>query len=239
MAGRRPTSIRISTWRCGRKSGRSRSSARGSRRSPIATTSSLSPSLEWDGRNPTREQGEWLLALIDEAAKLPSPQEFDQPRIFRRDDGSVVATCRGLHDAIDQLKRLGRPFLELGRQGGAAVVRCADVAAVRPRAALHEGDRRNAERPHEGARDPQIGCSSSSATRSTRSPIRCSRPTSTADKWVNRMILGDSLVVMNSLLQYEGLGGQVQMIYIDPPYGVKFGVELPAVRPQARRHAQR
>src|SRR5208337_3530211 len=32
-----------------------------------------------------------------------------------------------------------------------------------------------------------------------------------------------SLVVMNSLLQYEGMGGQVQMIYIDPPYGVKFG----------------
>lgn len=43
------------------------------------------------------------------------------------------------------------------------------------------------------------------------------------DKWVNRMILGDSVVVMNSLLQYEGLGGQVQMIYMDPPYGVKFG----------------
>ncbi len=43
------------------------------------------------------------------------------------------------------------------------------------------------------------------------------------DKWVNRMILGDSLVVMNSLLQYEGLGEQVQMIYIDPPYGVSYG----------------
>ena len=43
------------------------------------------------------------------------------------------------------------------------------------------------------------------------------------DKWVNRMILGDSLVVMNSLLHYEGLGGQVQMIYFDPPYGIKFG----------------
>ena len=41
--------------------------------------------------------------------------------------------------------------------------------------------------------------------------------------WVNRLILGDSLVVMNSLLDYEGLGGQIQMIYIDPPYGVKFG----------------
>ncbi len=43
------------------------------------------------------------------------------------------------------------------------------------------------------------------------------------DEWVNRMILGDSLVVMNSLLEYEGMGGQVQMIYMDPPYGVKFG----------------
>ncbi|MHB8418582.1 MAG: site-specific DNA-methyltransferase [Myxococcales bacterium] len=43
------------------------------------------------------------------------------------------------------------------------------------------------------------------------------------DDWVNRLILGDSLLVMNSLLRYEGLGGQVQMIYMDPPYGVKFG----------------
>ena len=41
------------------------------------------------------------------------------------------------------------------------------------------------------------------------------------DQWVNRMVLGDSLVVMNSLLRYESLGGQVQMIYMDPPYGVK------------------
>ena len=41
--------------------------------------------------------------------------------------------------------------------------------------------------------------------------------------WVNRLILGDSLVVMNSLLEYESLGGQVQMIFIDPPYGVRFG----------------
>ena len=40
---------------------------------------------------------------------------------------------------------------------------------------------------------------------------------------MNRLILGDSLVVMNSLLRSEGLGGQVRMIYIDPPYGVKFG----------------
>jgi adenine-specific DNA-methyltransferase len=43
------------------------------------------------------------------------------------------------------------------------------------------------------------------------------------DNWTNRMILNDSMVVMNSLLHYEGLDGQVQMIYMDPAYGVKFG----------------
>jgi adenine-specific DNA-methyltransferase len=41
--------------------------------------------------------------------------------------------------------------------------------------------------------------------------------------WTNRLIAGDSLLVMNSLLAKEGLGGQVQMIYIDPPYGIKYG----------------
>jgi adenine-specific DNA-methyltransferase len=40
--------------------------------------------------------------------------------------------------------------------------------------------------------------------------------------WTNRMILGDSLQVMASLAEREGLRGQVQCIYIDPPYGVKF-----------------
>jgi adenine-specific DNA-methyltransferase len=41
--------------------------------------------------------------------------------------------------------------------------------------------------------------------------------------WSNRMVLGDSLQVMASLSEREGLRGKVQMIYIDPPYGIKFG----------------
>lgn len=41
--------------------------------------------------------------------------------------------------------------------------------------------------------------------------------------WTNRMILGDSSLVMNSLAEKEGLKGKVQMIYFDPPYGIKFG----------------
>lgn len=41
--------------------------------------------------------------------------------------------------------------------------------------------------------------------------------------WRNRLIQGDSLLVMNSLLQREGMAGRVQMIYIAPPYGIKYG----------------
>lgn len=41
--------------------------------------------------------------------------------------------------------------------------------------------------------------------------------------WSNRMILGDSLQVMSSLAEREDLRGKVQMVYIDPPYGIKFG----------------
>jgi adenine-specific DNA-methyltransferase len=41
--------------------------------------------------------------------------------------------------------------------------------------------------------------------------------------WSNRLISGDSMLVMNSLLQKESMAGQVQMIYIDPPYGIKYG----------------
>lgn len=41
--------------------------------------------------------------------------------------------------------------------------------------------------------------------------------------WTNRLIAGDSLVIMNSLLEKEGMAGQVQMVYIDPPYGITYG----------------
>jgi len=41
--------------------------------------------------------------------------------------------------------------------------------------------------------------------------------------WSNRMVLGDSLLVMTSLAEKEGLKGKVQCIYFDPPYGIKFG----------------
>jgi adenine-specific DNA-methyltransferase len=46
--------------------------------------------------------------------------------------------------------------------------------------------------------------------------------------WTNRMVLGDSLTVTTSLLERERLGGRVQMIYIDPPYGINFNSNFQA-----------
>ncbi len=41
--------------------------------------------------------------------------------------------------------------------------------------------------------------------------------------WTNRLVAGDSLLVMNSLLEKEGMAGKTQMVYMDPPYGIRYG----------------
>lgn len=54
--------------------------------------------------------------------------------------------------------------------------------------------------------------------------------------WSNRLIAGDSLLVMNSLLVKENLGSKVQMAYIDPPYGIRYGSNF---QPFVGRHEGR
>nr|MBI4156786.1 site-specific DNA-methyltransferase [Candidatus Woesearchaeota archaeon] len=44
-----------------------------------------------------------------------------------------------------------------------------------------------------------------------------------SQNWSNRLIAGDSLIIINSLLEKEGMSGKVQMIYMDPPYGITYG----------------
>ncbi len=185
--------------------------------------SSLSPALDWDGQNPARDTGEWLIALIERAAALPPPHEFEKPRELKQGDGQVVATVRGLGDAVDQLKRLGKPFLDWA---GKAERLSFDVPTLP--LFVHERlstkgiiETLKAHRKDSGHEQMDLFDLFGDPQHSVRDQVL--RAYEYRDKWVNRMILGDSLVVMNSLLRYEGLGGQVQMIYMDPPYGVKFG----------------
>lgn len=174
--------------------------------------SSLSPALEWDGQNSTRDLGDWLLARIDEASRLEPPHRFKDPRRF----GDIEVT--GLHDAVEHLKAISRPFLNWS---GKAERLSFDVPTLplfvherlSTKAILEtlKGHERDQQMMFDLFADPQLPLHQQLEAYQHRGG------------WVNRLILGDSLPVMNSLLEYEGLGGQVQMIYIDPPYGVKFG----------------
>ena len=185
--------------------------------------SSLSPALDWDGQNSTRELGEWLIAMIEKAAALSAPHTFDEPQEFKNSTGHVISSVRGLHDAVEQLKRMGKPFLNWT---GKAERLSFDV----PTLPLFVHERLSTKAIIETLKShrkqehlKQLGLFELFGDPQRPVSDQLLKAYEYRDKWVNRMILGDSLVVMNSLLHYEGLGGQVQTIYFDPPYGIKFG----------------
>lgn len=206
------------------------------KRKPPATycyDSSLSPALDWDGQNHARELGEWLMAVIEEATQLEPPHVFPQPREFNAGEVRVY----GLHDAVSKLKEIGRPFLNWS---GKAEHLSFDV----PTLPLFVHERLSTKSIIETLKGHRRKQSSTQLSMlelfgdPQHSVVdQVLKAYEYQDRWVNRMILGDSLVVMNSLLHYEGLGGQVQMIYMDPPYGVKFGSNFqPFVRKRDVRH---
>ncbi len=75
-------------------------------------------------------------------------------------------------------------------------------------------------RKQAGTEEAQASCSPTSTGSSSSDYIDFYQH---GQNWTNRMILGDSLLVMASLAEKEGLKGKVQMIFMDPPYGIKFG----------------
>jgi adenine-specific DNA-methyltransferase len=203
--------------------------------------SSLSPELVWDGQNGARELGEWFVSQIEEASRLAPPHVFAEARQFKGADGTVLATVAGLRDAVEQLKRLSKPFLNWA---GKAERLSFDV----PTLPLFVHERLSTKAIIEtlvGHRRPVTTDPSGTGVfygdlfGDPRHTItdQLLKAYEHQDQWVNRMILGDSLIVMNSLVHYESLGGQVQMIYMDPPYGVKFGSNFqPFVRRRDVKH---
>ena len=173
--------------------------------------SSLSAALDWDAKNPAREQGEKLIKQVLDAKSLEEAKA-----------------------AASKLKSLSKPFLNWA---GKAERLSFDVPtlplfiherlstkAIIETLAGHKTDKQEDMFALFG--DPQHSITD-----------QVLKAYEFQDDWTNRMVLGDSLVVMNSLLHYEGLDGQVQMIYMDPPYGVKFGSNFqPFVRKRDVSH---
>jgi adenine-specific DNA-methyltransferase len=155
--------------------------------------SSLSPALDWDGQNAAREQGEALLRDILEAESLEQAKA-----------------------SAAKLKALSQPFLNWA---GKAERLSFEV----PTLPLFVHERLSTKAiietltGHKRDKQPLLFDLFGDPQHSITDQVL--RAYEHRDHWVNRMILGDALVVMNSLLHYESLGGQVQMIYMDPPYG--------------------
>jgi adenine-specific DNA-methyltransferase len=204
--------------------------------------SSLSPALDWDGQNPAREAGERHLSVV--LGQLSEAQ--GQLAVLKTQLSGKEATdnwqrttdgLRKADEAAQNLKSMSKPFLNWA---GKAERLSFDVPTLplfvherlSTKAIIETLTGRRRER-HPG----QLGMFELFGDPQHSVTDQVLKAYEYADKWVNRMILGDSLVVMNSLLHYEGLGGQVQMIYMDPPYGVKFGSNFqPFVRKRDVSH---
>lgn len=195
--------------------------------------SSLSPVLEWDGQNPAREQGEALIQSIAESG-LRLAELSQQPASTKR-DAEIARLKSQIEDARARLQKISGAFLNWT---GKAERLSFDVPTLplfvherlSTRAIIetltgHKKDQ-NLDFMAGLFGDPRHSVSD-----------QVLRAYEYREGWVNRMVLGDSLAVMNSLLRYESLGGQVQMIYLDPPYGVKFGSNFqPFVRKRDVSH---
>jgi adenine-specific DNA-methyltransferase len=192
--------------------------------------SSLSPSLEWDGQNPAREQGEALIKEILDAPRVDLPESLRMQVAGAKGDLFVGAmgdalnvaekSIQTMKAAADKLRRLSKPFLNWA---GKAERLSFDV----PTLPLFVHERLSTKAILETLkghkRDKQLSMFDLFGDPGHSITDQVLKAYEHKDRWVNRMILGDSMVVMNSLLQYEGMGGKVQTIYMDPPYGVKFG----------------
>ena len=213
------------------------------KRKPPATwryDSSLSPALDWDERNPMRERAEaHLTALAERIERLSAivangNQDGDGNGISQDDLATVREELAAAKADAGALKTLSKPFLDWA---GKAERLSFDVPTLP--LFVHERLSTSAilETLKGHTRDRQVDMFDLFGESDLPIRDRLLKAYEHRNGWVNRLILGDSLVVMNSLLYYEGLGGQVQTLYMDPPYAVKFGSNFqPFVRKRDVTH---
>ena len=191
----------------------------------ISYDSSLAPELFWD-ESADRAFAEWLLGVITEAAEEGRGHRvFAEPQVWKGTEERFTS----LSQCAARLRSLSKPFLNWSGKAERQQITV-------PTLPLFVHERHSTQAILETLQ--------SHKALGTTLDLFGDVDLDIADKldayehkgpWTNRLVLGDSLQVMNSLLEYEGMGGQAQMIYFDPPYGVKFGSNFqPFVRRKNR-----
>ncbi len=188
--------------------------------------SSLAPELVWD-ESAERDMAEWLLGLVERAAEDGEQAVFQEPQLWL----GTGEKFRSLAECIARLRSLTKPFLNWTGKAERQQISVPTIPLFvherhSTQAILETLDSyKSAGSTLDLFGDPELDVTDKLDAYQHKGP------------WTNRLVLGDSLQVMNSLLEYEGLGGQVQMIYMDPPYGVKFGSNFqPFVRKRDVTH---
>ncbi|EAQ33924.1 possible DNA methylase [Nitrobacter sp. Nb-311A] len=190
--------------------------------------SSLAPELSWD-ENADRALAEWLLSLVADAAEKGESKVFTTPQVWAANGESFSS----LSQCVARLRSLTKPFLNWTGKAERQQVTVSTLPLF-----VHE--RHSTQAILETLR--------SHKALGTNLDLFGDINLDVADKldaydhkgpWTNRLILGDSLQVMNSLLEYEGMGNSVQTIYFDPPYGVRYGSNFqPFVRRRKVEHGK-
>jgi adenine-specific DNA-methyltransferase len=188
--------------------------------------SSLDPALSWDEQR-ERDLGEWLLGLVVRAVREGEKSVFAAPQEWK--GGGV--RIGSLADAATMLQQISKPFLNWAGKAERNQIQV-------PTAPLFVHERHSTKAILDGIRHRKARGQTLDLFGDASMDIRENLEAyEHKGPWQNRMILGDSLSVMNSLVEFEGMAGQVQMIYIDPPYGVKFGSNFqPFVRKREVKH---
>ncbi len=216
----------------------------------MATKSSKSPNNEvLSYRHSDRRKNNPEVGMVDPDSDPDQPKttyfydphidptlQFDSKR-FQIEKLIDVALASGdqdvMHKALEQLKRQQDPYLNWA---GKAEKTSFDVDTV----SLHVHERidpasilsavRKGMKKEKVAKNivpsQQLGLFNAPFE---NLPLRAAIDFYKHDRgWANRLIAGDSLLVMNSLLQKEAMAGQLQMMFFDPPYGIKYGSNFQA-----------
>ena len=165
--------------------------------------SSLDPVLSWD-ESRDRELAEWLIGLVQRCGIEGATAVFGQPQVWA--GGGVQV--QSLKATADLLKTLSKPFLNWAGKAERHQI-------LVPSVPLFVHERHSTKAILEGIKHRKA--------KGTTLDLFGDGGLDVTDKldayehkgpWQNRMVLGDSLQVMNSMLEFEGLGGQVQMFYM-------------------------
>lgn len=179
-------------------------------------------------RQSERSLAEVLETLIEDALAAGKADKDILAALVRRAieaDRSVHNTDR-MHDALVELKRMQEPYLNWAGKAERTSFEVDTVSLhvherIDPASILAAVRKRLKGKAETTERPTQLGLFEAPFE---SLPLRQALDFYRHEKnWSNRLIAGDSLLVMNSLIHKESMAGQVQMIYIDPPYGIKYG----------------